>query len=1732
MSIYDDLVPNSPISPTPAPAPPPVTPIANAPTKSIYSDLIPKTPPVATPSPYFSTTTANGSSFGPSTQLDPSGKPLLDYRAPGDTSTTTDQTRVDTTFDPTVAAPHPQSEIATPRVVSPQEKSDIKTETGAPKSDVIDHAMALTLAGSNMPANLRPETNALNSDQGTFEEDLDTQVRTGKISLFDAQKLEAANKGLPTPFTGAQPSGFWDKVKSFLGKTVTEVKNMAGGAVKGLENLISPTKAEAATTAPTNPAISTVLVKPNKTIYDDLIPAKQTTLQTPDDFTKESSYLNTTSASLKSQTDTLTALKQELDNTKVDQTDQAAVDAYNAKVNDFNNKANSYQSAVSDFNSRLDNFNKSVDDYNDRNLAEQLGVKGDRDAFTPPPLASDTRTIPQKLIANIKSSQGGVEDSTPSSIPTDRTSPNFYKDLGDYLFNPNAEVQPSNLFTTPAERADIGTLKGPRIVTGTASIINNFMNGLINGGSQFLVDAYSAGKTFFGKSGDVKLPFNPERIGFSPDDITSDGKVKSITNSTLDRIDQLDAESPNTPNLNVLQGFLEKTFTRAIVNPLIAADVGQSAVDTMLSWSKSSPQLGLSSTELKNLSPQDAVTEVGNRFVTRARQITDAYSTDGVLSAAGQKQMAALIQETKNLGQAFNDGTIPQLNILGRFFDDMAIKLNQDVVNLGQPTSLLTSKINPADETLPGYRPTPGQAPAMGMSIQSQEPVGFGDNKPQQYHGADIEAAPGDTAAEKETALNANVDQVRIVDGDGKGNAEEEPGEIRVSNKETEEGLAEQDKLAAKESASAPTPLKKRLNDLMAERANQLEAIHSNTQGATLNKHFGRSSDTISQQLENAKGTPRARFIQDRVSELGLRDTDEAQIKLDNYKLSQKRLGNNSDDLRTTRQLISKAIGEDKDAKSIGKLLERQAKLTDQQISKAQRLEAIKKAEAGAAMRIADQQKYQAELENNVKQAMKDARQKEGIFKGLARQLDPLKYLRPTTKAITEKWLAHRNVVDILAKEEYSKYPTHTLDGMNTIIAQQDGAKIPWLTTAFEDMYTEGNRRGLDIAHQENYVLQVWRETGENIRNIIAKRMAAQGVDKQTVEGYLNGTDELDKATADKLKLNPSFSKEKVVPDYRTGIAMGLHPKYENPVQLIAYYRQEMEHAIANRDLAKNLIKNGDLIPLTEESNKPKNWAETSVFGKSYWAPNNLANFLNDYLRDEDNLSWDQKVAKNVATASHIIQNVGLMSGIPGTTLQAFPMSLLYTETLGYGNFKAFKPWLVANSSKLTSSWIESNWKYIKMMAEDGVPVGNLAQGEWNKETLAKIFKQTNLLKFGDLKSLAYQLWNRGWQTRVYDRLMPMLSTEMYKSVYKQQIAKGAKEADARKLAADSVKTKYVFPTTQGRTTQQVIRSIAYGPVWRQQIMKMLGSVGKGYSSEFNNPAYSSSRKLLLGLLATFAAYQIINQKTSGHFTWQNSSGHEMDIDIPHPDGSHTFVTFFPSFMTVPRVAVGVGTSLAAGDVAGATQQGDRMLNPIIQIIQEAASNSDYFGRPIYKPSDTPAQKYEKLAAYVGGQVPPSLLREGINYLNGKDTSLQALIALTGGLAKYQSASSAQSGVIANAITDQQTAQNALKQRAQQLYDQMKGSPTASQDWETINKQDPALAQEITTIATTANYSSQEKQLTLLSVKTGDRAQAIVKLLNGLSDNTKKAALWDKLSADKIMTATVRTQVLKLLNTK
>ncbi len=199
--------------------------------------------PASQATPYFYTKLPSGATMGKSDELDNSGKPLFAYRNPGDTSTTTDRTRVATTFDPTKPQKLSPDTFLTPRAV--QGRAALKQSLGGTYNDELDHKISLELSGSNDKSNLMIEPlvpGKKNTATDPLENKLAKQVANGDISLFDAHAQLAKAKGIPAPWGTDDKKEGWiqqvfDKIKNFFipeahAETTPSVFNELDSAIK------------------------------------------------------------------------------------------------------------------------------------------------------------------------------------------------------------------------------------------------------------------------------------------------------------------------------------------------------------------------------------------------------------------------------------------------------------------------------------------------------------------------------------------------------------------------------------------------------------------------------------------------------------------------------------------------------------------------------------------------------------------------------------------------------------------------------------------------------------------------------------------------------------------------------------------------------------------------------------------------------------------------------------------------------------------------------------------------------------------------------------------------------------------------------------------------------------------------------------------------------------------------------------------------------------------------------------------------------------------------------------------------------------------------------------------------------------------------------------------------------------------------------------------------------------
>lgn len=307
--------------------------------KKPIKEVLAQKPAISASSPdagYYGTTTSRGYVFGPSAEHDPySGRPFIDYRNPGDTSTTTDRTRVDTPFNPMVPAPRLRDEFYNTRMPDTV-SSRVRKELGATKNDQLDHNMPLALSGSNDSSNLSLLLTEQNQAFGKLEKALQEDVKAGRISLFQAQIKDAKNKGLPLPFT-ASPLAQYQADAAAANKAADEANSVSGilkntiKAIPGtIKDFFTPGKSSAAETAPS-------IVK--TTEYRQLSP-----------LDVEGQSLDVTIKKLNTKSALLDSLEK-----KIDPNDQASIAAFNQKLDEYNKEAKLVQTHIKDFNKKATN---------------------------------------------------------------------------------------------------------------------------------------------------------------------------------------------------------------------------------------------------------------------------------------------------------------------------------------------------------------------------------------------------------------------------------------------------------------------------------------------------------------------------------------------------------------------------------------------------------------------------------------------------------------------------------------------------------------------------------------------------------------------------------------------------------------------------------------------------------------------------------------------------------------------------------------------------------------------------------------------------------------------------------------------------------------------------------------------------------------------------------------------------------------------------------------------------------------------------------------------------------------------------------------------------------------------------------------------------------------------------------------------------------------------------------
>ena len=261
-----------------------------------------------------------------------------------------------------------------------------------------------------------------------------------------------------------------------------------------------------------------------------------------------------------------------------------------------------------------------------------------------------------------------------------------------------------------------------------------------------------------------------------------------------------------------------------------------------------------------------------------------------------------------------------------------------------------------------------------------------------------------------------------------------------------------------------------------------------------------------------------------------------------------------------------------------------------------------------------------------------------------------------------------------------------------------------------------------------------------------------------------------------------------------------------------------------------------------------------------------------------------------------------------------------------------------------------------------------------------------------------------------------------------------------------------------------------------------------------------------------YGIYVALNKKLSGHYIWDNPSGHQFDLQIPSGNGNFVYIPFMPSFLAVPRNVIGGALSLAQGDLQGMTQQFTSILSAPLQLAGELYANKDFYGNAIYKNTDPGTVKAQKIASYLGLNTVPPFIKETVAYIQqaGKMPLYQAVTMGLNLPIKYASAASTNSNIYYTALTNYQNAHAAALLNFKPTFDQIQQlaqsgqTQQAQQLLDNLSDSDYALYKSLSTSAKTASTTKAEAQFMPTYqqirslVQSGQTAQA-QQMLDGLS---------------------------------
>lgn len=557
--------------------------------------------------------------------------------------------------------------------------------------------------------------------------------------------------------------------------------------------------------------------------------------------------------------------------------------------------------------------------------------------------------------------------------------------------------------------------------------------------------------------------------------------------------------------------------------------------------------------------------------------------------------------------------------------------------------------------------------------------------------------------------------------------------------------------------------------------------------------------------------------------------------------------------------------------------------------------------------------------------------------------------------------------------------------------AQQEGLDTKYLDNIrgeFDNLYGRAKEAGLDMKYLENYVAQIWNDGSPKAKEIIKG-----------------------------LGTKPFFTKERMIRGYEEGVKLGLVPKYTHPAQILGYYSEKLDQAIANKRYFDSLESQGLIAPadiVSKVDGARQAWQPlrspfipTAPGGIPYMAPAEVAKVLNNVFREPNSMSGGWNVVKAAAGMSKWMQKLTLSEGVK--TINSFGLGQLYKEVMSGNGGRAIKVWSKAlfTGKKATNKYMEANKPTVDLMAKNGLyPESTMSYKDITDYTF-KVGKEA--LQRSLPKKFANTLFFSS-DDATFKQYMPMIQTEIFKKFQAKNEKLGLDPEAAAKLTAQQVKKYFgvIEDKLTGRSpeTKALLGATLMAPKFREGMVTSIGNSLKSIVHP-KDKTLDISRNQMKGFVGGFVLYQALNYALNGQSTFESNDddSKKFDLKVPLGGGEVMYIPFFPSIFFTPRTIASAGLDISHGDFKGAATEAAKFASMPIATGAEVLNNKDYRGKPIYDEEKGPLGSLlsgdPTAWGYTLGKVGHPFVKTAISAATGSASPLQNIVQALGLPAKF-----------------------------------------------------------------------------------------------------------------------------------